>query len=65
MNTPLELLAPAKDKNCALSAINFGADAIYIGANAFGARKNAANNLQDIKDVVDYAHKFLQGCMWH
>ena len=59
MANGLELLAPAKDKNCAISAINFGADAIYIGANAFGARKNAANNLQDIKDVVDYAHKFF------
>ncbi len=57
-NFPIELLAPAKDKNCAFTAINYGADAIYIGANNFGARKNAANNLEDIKEIIDYAHKF-------
>lgn len=54
----LELLAPAQNRQCAISAINFGADAIYIGANCFGARKNASNSLEDIKDVVEYAHKF-------
>ncbi len=53
-----ELLAPAKDKNTAISAINCGADAVYIGAINFGARKNAANSLEDIKEIVDYAHKF-------
>lgn len=57
-NFPIELLAPAKDKNCAITAINCGADAVYIGANNFGARKNAANNLEDIKEIIDYAHKF-------
>lgn len=59
MNNPLELLAPAKDKNCAICAINYGADAVYIGAKSFGARKKASNSLDDIKDVVDYAHKFF------
>jgi len=54
----VELLAPAKDKQTAISAINFGADAIYIGASSFGARKNAPNSLDDIKEIVDYAHKF-------
>jgi len=54
----IELLAPAKDKECAICAIDYGADAIYIGANAFGARQNASNNLDDIKQIVDYAHKF-------
>ena len=54
----IELLAPAKNKECAISAINYGADAVYIGANSFGARQNAANNLDDIKEVVEYAHKF-------
>ena len=39
-----ELLAPAKDKETAILAINCGADAVYIGAPAFGARKNAANS---------------------
>lgn len=54
----VELLAPAKDKECAICAINCGADAIYIGAKSFGARKNAANSVADIKEIVDYAHKF-------
>ena len=54
----IELLAPAKDKECAKAAIDFGADAIYIGANEFGARKNAPNSLEDIKEIVQYAHKF-------
>ena len=53
-----ELLAPAKDKETAIEAINCGADAVYIGASAFGARQNAYNSLDDIKDVIDYAHKF-------
>ena len=53
-----ELLAPAKDKQTAIEAINCGADAIYIGAPRFGARKNVPNTLEDIKEVVDYAHKF-------
>ena len=59
MNKPLELLAPARDKECAIAAINFGADAIYIGPPEFGARKNASNTLDDIKEVVDFAHKFF------
>ena len=54
----LELLAPAKDYNTALAAINCGADAIYIGANKFGARQNASNSLDDIKKIIDYAHLF-------
>lgn len=54
----IELLAPAKDKICAKAAIDYGADAIYIGASEFGARKNASNSLADIKEIVEYAHKF-------
>lgn len=53
-----ELLAPAKDKQTAFAAIDCGADAVYIGAPKFGARKNVPNTLEDIKDVVNYAHKF-------
>ncbi len=53
-----ELLAPARDKETAIEAINCGADAVYIGAPRFGARKNVPNSLEDIKDVVNYAHKF-------
>lgn len=53
-----ELLAPAKDKETAFAAIDCGADAVYMGASSFGARKNAPNSLADIRDVVNYAHKF-------
>lgn len=53
-----ELLAPAKDKETAFAAIDCGADAVYIGATGFGARHNACNSLEDIKEVVGYAHKF-------
>ena len=53
-----ELLAPAKNKETAIEAINCGADAVYIGASCFGARQNAGNSLDDITDVVNYAHKF-------
>lgn len=54
----IELLAPAKDKICAKAAIDYGADAIYLGAGEFGARKNASNSIDDIKEIVEYAHKF-------
>lgn len=56
--TAYELLAPAKDKTCAKAAIDCGADAIYIGASEFGARKNVPNSLEDIKEIVEYAHRF-------
>lgn len=54
----VELLAPAKNLETAIAAISSGADAIYIGANNFGARKNAPNSLDDIKKLVEYAHLF-------
>lgn len=54
----IELLAPAKNKICAKAAINCGADAIYIGASEFGARNKAPNSLEDIKEIVEYAHRF-------
>ena len=54
----IELLAPARDAECARAAIDHGADAIYIGAPQFGARKAAANSLSDIKEIVAYAHTF-------
>ena len=54
----VELLAPAKDKKTAIAAINSGCDALYIGASNFGARKKVPNSLEDIKEIVDYAHKF-------
>ena len=50
-NKKIELLAPAKDKETAFAAINSGADAVYIGAVRFGARQNASNSLDDIKEI--------------
>ena len=55
---PLSLLAPARDKQVAKAAIQAGADAIYIGAPAFGARQAAGNSLDDLAEVVRYAHTF-------
>lgn len=54
----IELLAPAKNLEVAIAAINSGADAIYIGADNFGARVNASNSLQELEKLVNYAHKF-------
>ena len=54
----IELLAPAKNLVTAYAAINSGCDALYIGANSFGARQNASNSLDDIQKIIDYAHKF-------
>ena len=58
MPQPIELLAPARNADIAISAIDHGADAIYIGASAHGARKMASNTLEDIARVVSYAHIF-------
>ena len=54
----IELLAPAKDLECAIAAINCGADAVYIGAYKFGARAAAQNSLDDIEKLILYAHKY-------
>lgn len=54
----VELLSPARDLLIARTAINNGADAVYIGAPLFGARKAAGNSLEDIAKLVDYAHRF-------
>jgi len=58
MKTKLELLAPAKNLESGTAAINCGADAVYIGANSFGARVSAANSFSDIAKLSEYAHKF-------
>ena len=54
----LELLAPAKNLECGIAAIDHGADAVYIGAPKFGARAAAGNSLDDIKQLCEYAHQF-------
>lgn len=55
---PIELLAPAKNLECGIEAVNHGADAVYIGAPRFGARAAAGNSLEDIATLVQYAHTF-------
>ena len=54
----IELLLPAKDLSTGKTAINHGADAVYIGASAFGARQAAGNSLQDLEALVQYAHLY-------
>ena len=54
----IELLAPAKNLQTGISAINHGADAVYIGAARFGARQAAGNSVEDIAKLVEYAHIF-------
>lgn len=53
-----ELLAPARDVLVGKAAIDNGADAVYIGGPAFGARKSAANTPEDIAELAEYAHRF-------
>ncbi len=58
MTDEIELLAPAKDAQTAIAAIQCGADAVYIGAERFGARQAAANSAENIQKVVNFAHQF-------
>lgn len=54
----LELLAPAKNLEYGIAAIDHGADAVYIGASRFGARAAVGNSVDDIRKLCDYAHPF-------
>ncbi len=54
----LELLSPAKNAEFGIEAINHGADAVYIGGPAFGARAKAPNTVQDIARLVQHAHRY-------
>lgn len=54
----IELLAPARNLECGIEAINHGADAVYIGAPKFGARAAATNSMEDIERLTDYAHLY-------
>lgn len=54
----LELLAPAKNEEIGIAAIDCGADAVYIGAPAFGARKAAGNSIESIAGLCAYAHRY-------
>ncbi|GAB6011131.1 peptidase U32 family protein [Viscerimonas tarda] len=54
----IELLAPAKNLECGIEAINHGADAVYIGAPKFSARAAAGNTIADIRELATYAHQY-------
>jgi len=54
----LELLAPAKNLECGIAAIDHGADAVYIGPERFGARVAAGNSIDDIRQLCQYAHQY-------
>ena len=54
----LELLAPAKNLECGIAAIDHGADAVYIGASRYGARAAAGNSIDDIRQLCQYARPF-------
>ena len=54
----LELLAPARNKDIGIAAIDCGADAVYIAGPGFGARKAAGNSFEDIAELCAYAHRF-------
>ena len=55
---PIELLAPARDADIGIEAVNHGADAVYIGGPAFGARDKAPNALPDLERLVRHAHRY-------
>lgn len=54
----LELLAPAKNLECGIAAVDHGADAVYIGAPRHGARVAVSNSIDDIRQLCQYAHQF-------
>ena len=58
MRRKIELLAPARNVSIGIEAINSGADAVYIGGPAFGARSIATNSIEDIETLVNYAHRY-------
>ena len=54
----LELLAPARNTDIGIAAIDCGADAVYIAGPVFGARQAAGNSMEDIRRLTEYAHRF-------
>lgn len=54
----LELLAPARNADIGIAAVDCGADAVYIAGPEFGARQAAGNSTEDIRRLCEYAHKF-------
>ncbi|MBQ3571618.1 MAG: U32 family peptidase, partial [Clostridia bacterium] len=59
MRKDVELLAPAGCEENFYGAVNFGADAVYLGLSDFSARKNAGNfTLDRLNFILSYAHLF-------
>ncbi len=54
----LELLAPARNADIGIAAIDCGADAVYVAGPAFGARQAAGNPMEEIRRLTEYAHRF-------
>ncbi|HNN16681.1 MAG TPA: peptidase U32 family protein, partial [Giesbergeria sp.] len=54
----IELLSPARDADIGIEAVNHGADAVYIGGPAFGARAGAGNDIRDLERLITHAHRF-------
>ena len=54
----LELLAPARNIEIGIAAIDCGADAVYLAGPSFGARQAAGNSVEDIRELCSYAHRF-------
>ncbi|MFR4021948.1 MAG: peptidase U32 family protein [[Eubacterium] siraeum] len=66
----LELLSPAGDLECLMSAVDYGCDAVYLGSTMFGMRAGAAKfDPETLRKGVEYAHakrcksiSYLQYC---
>ncbi len=54
----LELLAPARNADIGIAAIDCGADAVYIAGPEFGARQAAGNEMAEIRRLCEYAHLY-------
>ncbi len=58
MMRKIELLSPARNSDTGIAAVNFGADAVYIGAPRYSARAAASNSIEEIEKLVHYAHRY-------
>jgi putative protease len=54
----IELLSPARNAAIGIEAVNHGADAVYIGGPAFGARATAGNDIRELEQLIAHAHRF-------
>ena len=63
-----ELLIPASSLEVLKTAVMFGADAVYIGGEAFGLRAKAKNfSMEEIREGIAFAHAhdyFGSGCIY-